>query len=443
MNILSLNKKKSYIPEEPFSTPSYANNDDWLNPDQFMKSMNREISRSYRSGHALSYIIFDLTEYTELKVNDFSNKRLKFTHFMKLLMEVINKHTRAIDLKCWKTSDQIEILLVDTSIQNAKLYIKKIRNHIVQLPQAEKFQGFQEFLNAIQVYDYPLNQLTGKNEIGVNTKLKKRMIQGNGRTNQIIKNIKPIPIHKDDDSFDKLRISNSETSVLVTRTDFSSVSFNKVGSIAFRFTKRIVDILGSLFGILVFLPIMISIALVIKLTSKGPALFRQKRVGYLGKEFTFLKFRSMRTNVDDSIHQEYVKKLIKGKHKEINKGTEEKPLYKIVNDPRITRIGHILRKTSLDELPQFFNVLTGHMSLVGPRPPIPYEIENYKNWHLKRVLEVKPGITGMWQVYGRSQTTFDDMVRYDLQYVTDQSIRLDIKLLFKTFVTIFQFEGAM
>lgn len=423
--------------------PSYINDDDWLNPDQFSKSMKREISRSYRSGHPLSYIIFDLTEYTALKVNSFSNKKVKFNHFMKLLLEVIDEHTRAIDLKCWKTVDQIEILLVDTSIQNAKIYIKKIRDRILQLLQTEKIQGFQEFLDTIQIHDYPLNQLTGKNEIGVNSRLQHTLVKSNGRSNHALKSKKPVLNLDDTRIISNLRITNGGAISLENRPDWNSITFTKVGSVGFRATKRIVDITGSLFGIIVFSPIMISIAMIIKLTSKGPALFKQKRVGYMGKEFTFLKFRSMRTDMDDSIHKEYVKKLIEGKHQEINKGTDEKPVYKIVDDPRITKIGRILRKSSLDELPQFFNVLAGQMSLVGPRPPIPYEIENYKNWHLKRVLEVKPGITGMWQVYGRSQTTFDDMVRYDLQYVNNQSVWLDIKLLFLTFITIFQTEGAM
>jgi len=425
------------------STPSYINDNDWLNPDQFSNNMNREISRSYRSGHPLSYIIFDLTEYTSLKVNSFSNKKVKFNHFMKLLLEVIDEHTRTIDLKCWKAVDQIEILLVDTSIQNAKLYIKKILNQIVQLLQTEKIQGYQEFLDSIHIHDYPLNQLTGKNEIGANSRLQHKLTKSNGRSNHVVKPNKPLPNLEDTKIITNLRIANGGSINLENRTEWKSMTFNKSGSVLFRVTKRFVDIFGALFGIVIFFPVMITIAVIIKLTSKGPALFMQKRVGYMGEEFTFLKFRSMRTDMDDSIHKEFVKKLIESKHDEVNEGTDEKPVYKIVNDPRITKIGRIIRKASLDELPQFFNVLVGQMSLVGPRPPIPYEIENYKNWHLKRVLEVKPGITGMWQVYGRSQTTFDEMVRYDLQYVNNQSMWLDIKLLIKTFITVFQAEGAM
>ena len=156
-----------------------------------------------------------------------------------------------------------------------------------------------------------------------------------------------------------------------------------------------------------------------------------------------MKFRSMYTDSDDSIHREYVAKLIEGKTEETNRGSDDKPMFKITDDPRITPIGRFLRKTSLDELPQFFNVLKGDMSLVGPRPPIPYEVKSYKNWHLRRVLDIKPGITGLWQAYGRSQTTFDEMVRLDLQYVNHCSPWLDFKIILKTVsAVLFEREGA-
>ena len=203
------------------------------------------------------------------------------------------------------------------------------------------------------------------------------------------------------------------------------------------------DILGSIFGLTLFLPLMILIALTIKITSKGTVLYKQKRIGYLGKKFTFLKFRTMHVNSDETVHREYVKKLIQGKNEEINHGTEDKPLYKLENDSRITPVGKILRKLSLDELPQFLNVLSGSMSLVGPRPPIRYEVEDYKNWHHRRILEVKPGITGLWQVYGRSKTTFDEMVRLDLKYVKEKSLKLDIEILLKTWGAIFNTKGAL
>ena len=160
----------------------------------------------------------------------------------------------------------------------------------------------------------------------------------------------------------------------------------------------------------------------IKLTSPGPVIFRQTRLGRRGNPLSFLKFRSMKSENDDRVHREYVLKLIDGQHAQLNQGKEDNSLYKLKNDSRITAVGKIIRKLSIDELPQFFNVLQGEMSLVGPRPPMPFEVEKYKSWHLRRILEVKPGITGLWQVEGRSRTSFDDMVRLDIRYVQNSSL---------------------
>jgi lipopolysaccharide/colanic/teichoic acid biosynthesis glycosyltransferase len=207
--------------------------------------------------------------------------------------------------------------------------------------------------------------------------------------------------------------------------------------------KRMVDIVGSIIGILIYSPFFIIIPLCIKLTSRGPVLFRQERVGQYGKIFTFLKFRSMYADNDENVHKKYVQDLIAGKVSgaSAENGVGQK-VYKITNDKRVTPLGNILRKTSLDELPQFYNVLRGEMSLVGPRPPIPYELEKYDPWHRRRVLEVKPGITGLWQVTGRSSTTFDEMVRMDLHYATTWSLWSDVKILLKTTWIVVAGKGA-
>ncbi|NIM97350.1 MAG: exopolysaccharide biosynthesis polyprenyl glycosylphosphotransferase [candidate division Zixibacteria bacterium] len=209
-----------------------------------------------------------------------------------------------------------------------------------------------------------------------------------------------------------------------------------------RLAKRILDIVASILGIIITSPLMFLIAVLIKLISPGPVLFRQQRVGFMGRRFTFLKFRSMIVNADQTVHKNYVTELIIGQYGKINHGTKANPLYKMNDDPRITPIGRFLRKSSLDELPQLFNILKGEMSLVGPRPPIPYEVEQYKLWHSGRVLEVKPGLTGLWQISGRSRTSFDDMVRLDLHYADNCSLWLDIKIILKTFRAIFSTEGA-
>jgi lipopolysaccharide/colanic/teichoic acid biosynthesis glycosyltransferase len=205
--------------------------------------------------------------------------------------------------------------------------------------------------------------------------------------------------------------------------------------------KRSIDIIGSLCALILLSPLLIIIAVVIKLTSKGPILFKQQRMGQYGTRFTFLKFRSMYFQSDAKIHQVYVRQFILGKqehaHPEGHRG-----VYKIKNDPRVTPVGRFLRKTSLDELPQFLNVLRGEMSLVGPRPPIPYEVETYELWHRRRFLEVKPGITGLWQVEGRSRTKFDEMVRLDLKYAKTWSPWLDIKILLRTPTAVLRGDGA-
>jgi lipopolysaccharide/colanic/teichoic acid biosynthesis glycosyltransferase len=206
--------------------------------------------------------------------------------------------------------------------------------------------------------------------------------------------------------------------------------------------KRIMDIVGSALALLLFAPILLAIAIAIKLTSKGPIFFRQKRVGQYGEQFVFLKFRSMNVNNDASVHKAYVKQLIAGNAQSHPGNGNGNGVYKLTTDSRITRIGAFLRRTSLDELPQFVNVLKGEMSLVGPRPAIAYEVEAYDIWHRRRVLEAKPGITGLWQVNGRSRIKFDDMVRLDLRYAKTWSPWMDLKILLRTPVAVVFGDGA-
>ena len=204
--------------------------------------------------------------------------------------------------------------------------------------------------------------------------------------------------------------------------------------------KRIMDIVGSALAISLSAPLFLLIAIAIKATSKGPVLFRQRRIGQYGKSFVFLKFRTMYEDNDSTVHEEYVKQLIAGKAKQNPSNGSGQCVYKLTSDSRITRVGRFLRNTSLDELPQLFNVLKGGMSLVGPRPPIPYEVDSYELWHRRRFLEVKPGMTGLWQVSGRNRIKFDDMVRLDLTYARIWSPWLDLKILFRTPLAVL--EGA-
>lgn len=201
--------------------------------------------------------------------------------------------------------------------------------------------------------------------------------------------------------------------------------------------KRIVDILAALVVGIAGAPLILFIAAAVKLSSRGPVLFRQVRLGKDGVPFVFYKFRTMHHDNDDSVHRSFCENFINGGMKK----EDDSRVFKMVEDPRVTRLGALLRKTSLDELPQFWNVLRGEMSLVGPRPPISYEIEHYQDWHMDR-LRVKPGLTGLWQVSGRSTVPFNEMVMLDLHYITHWSLALDFKIIWKTLPVMIRGEGA-
>jgi lipopolysaccharide/colanic/teichoic acid biosynthesis glycosyltransferase len=205
--------------------------------------------------------------------------------------------------------------------------------------------------------------------------------------------------------------------------------------------KRVTDIVGSAALLVLASPLLIVVALAIKLTSKGPVIFQQDRLGQFGARFKCLKFRTMYTDNDPKIHEEYCQRFIAGRA-DGETASGKPPIYKIINDPRVTPLGRFLRKTSLDEVPQFWNVLSGKMSLVGPRPPVPYEYAVYDIWHRRRVLEAKPGVTGLWQVSGRSRMSFNDMVRLDLRYSQSWSLWLDLKILVATPRAVLGGEGA-
>lgn len=205
---------------------------------------------------------------------------------------------------------------------------------------------------------------------------------------------------------------------------------------------RIKHILDIVFSLLILVPLCMVVAIVallIRLDSPGPIFFRQRRVGKNGVEFNMLKFRSMYVHSDDSIHRDAIEKYMNGE--KISDGTTTALLYKRADDPRITKVGRFLRKTSIDELPQFFNVLRGEMTLVGPRPPLPYEVERYSSRDLLR-LSGKPGLTGIWQVYGRSAVTFQSMIEMDIEYLRKQSIKDDLKLIALTIPVMIQGRGG-
>jgi lipopolysaccharide/colanic/teichoic acid biosynthesis glycosyltransferase len=226
------------------------------------------------------------------------------------------------------------------------------------------------------------------------------------------------------------------------QTLYPDLSKREEGRRFLREMKRAIDVLASSLAVTILAPVFLIIALAVKLTSKGPVFYLQTRVGQHGVPFVLLKFRSMHVDCDSTVHQNYVKTLIAGRAEAERSNGSGKAVYKLTNDFRVTRVGNFLRRTSLDELPQLFNVMKGDMSLVGPRPPIPYEARAYDVWHRRRLYEAKPGITGLWQVSGRSRVTFDDMVRLDLQYARRWSLWLDLRILMQTPKAVVLGEGA-
>lgn len=208
-------------------------------------------------------------------------------------------------------------------------------------------------------------------------------------------------------------------------------------SITISAARRLLDVsVASLLGI-VLAPVLLAIAVAIRLDSRGPVLFRQTRLGRGQQPFTVLKFRTMTTGCDEAAHREYVRALIAGR----DGGARADGLYKLTGDPRVTRVGGWLRRWSLDELPQLWNVLQGDMALVGPRPVIPYELENYpESW--RRRFAVKPGLTGLWQVSGRNERTYEEMVRFDVEYAERASLTLDLSILLRTIRVVLTREGV-
>ena len=300
--------------------------------------------------------------------------------------------------------------------------VQKIKESLAEIIRETDIRGWYEKQRVLGMIFTEIGEM---NQQTLTEKVRKQieLAIGGWGTGQIEISAFSFPVHE----------QNGSSEVLIKFYPEAGSAPKKRGKLIL---KRIVDIAGGVIGVVLFAPLFILMPPLIKLTSKGPVFYRQERVGEKGQLFTLLKFRSMYINTDDSIHKEYVSKLIKGAV------DDEKGVYKIQKDPRVTPIGRFLRKTSLDEIPQFLNVLKGDMSLVGPRPPIPYETAQYDLWHIRRIMESKPGITGIWQVEGRSQTSFDGMVRMDLQYLKKQSIWLDLKLILKTPFALLTAKGA-
>jgi lipopolysaccharide/colanic/teichoic acid biosynthesis glycosyltransferase len=373
-----------------------------LKKSEFTDLIYYERERSERTNNPFSLI------HVDFKKNNGNTNAQAFKEFIK----TIATEFRTIDRAGWTKNNTICILLPETQITGAKYAAVKFKNKLKECLGEES--SLLDFVVSTypEILDFKQNKMHSK-ETKSRSSSSPEIYTMEYASNPLMSDLIPL-----------------DSSLIL---DLGEIGFRDDWQFVM---KRLIDIAGALFGLIIFSPLILIIAAAIKLTSKGPLLFQQERMGYKGKKFPFLKFRSMHTDNDENIHREFIKKHIKGNHNEINMESEDQPCYKMKNDPRITPLGKILRISSMDELPQFFNVLMGQMSLVGPRPPIPYELDNYQSWHMKRVLNVKPGITGLWQVKGRSLTTFDEMVRLDLQYAKNWDLWLDFKILFSTFKVV-------
>lgn len=402
----------------------------WYTNESFSNVLKRERNRSSRTGLPISYILIDLSQYAD---SDTGIKEKDYYYFLRKLVSLINGNTRDFDIKHLISPYKIGILLVDTSLDGAKAFIDKISRVLFEYFESDNKEKHIKIIESVIISSFPSEQISDCSAIKATPVVVKDLRFKNDLKTTRVKT----SFQQNSDFFMDWRIvsANNGNMTIADPIVIGSISSSNSQEI-YHLLKRIMDVVGASLGLLLFSPLIFLICVLIKITSRGPILFKQKRIGQFGKPFTFLKFRSMKDGCDHEIHQRYVEKLIKGQDETANLGTEDNPIYKLQFDPRVTAIGHFLRKTSLDEIPQFINVLIGDMSLVGPRPPILYEVENYKSWHLRRILETKPGITGFWQIYGRSKTTFDEMVRLDLQYVDKQSIALDTKITMKTIKAI-------
>ena len=359
------------------SSPSRDSLNRVPSPEVFSRILERERERSDRSGQGFSLVVF---EY---------GTQESHTDVMRILIDcILSRRVRAIDEVGWFKEGSIATLLACTSPDGSWEFAKDVLNGIPAGTEAP----------ICRVFTYPSSWISRGNG------------DGEGRK----------------DSHDEtLRVSDSRarTQPVSGQSHFQSERFEKIMGRPIPLWKRFLDILGALVGLILFSPLFLLIAIFIKIVSPGPVFYRQERVGYLGRRFTFWKFRTMHVNNDATGHKQYLSHLIGG----------DAPMAKLDDrgDPRIIPFGTLLRSTCLDEMPQLFNVLLGDMSLVGPRPCLPYEAEEYLQWHARR-FDIVPGMTGLWQVSGKNRLTFKEMIRLDIRYSRLMSPWLDGKILFLT-----------
>jgi len=402
-----------------------------------------EQRRAERKGYEFSLIVIDLNNDKQKfdKNRDKETLLMEAENFLFSTCKVLIRETDIVVKYC---PYKLAILLPDTNQKGGQMVVDRIIDRL----KDESNRSLQVIFNETKIYFYtfPLQEKEIKTFINRKIINKKKSTLAYER---MIKNIRSN--YSQINNSNKLNSDSKNSNIKITSTDTLAIEnpFCLLNEVFFNFSwnwqnifKRLIDVFLSLFAIIILLPVILLISILIKITSPGPMFFKQQRIGYMGNKFVIYKFRTMYQVKDEQIHKEYIQDFIKNKNQYKPNSIKNYRIYKIINDPRITPIGKFLRRTSLDEIGQLINVLKGDMSLVGPRPPIPYEVELYDLWHKRRFLTVKPGMTGLWQIYGRNMTTFDDMVRLDLAYANNWSIVLDIKILFKTMWAVLSMRGA-
>jgi len=352
--------------------------------ERFRVILERERARADRNGHQFSVVAFDIDSP---EVNNANAKQLA---------SILLKRIRFTDELGWFDNHRIAALLPETTTAGAITLAENVCQIFTATTSPPKYT----------IHSYP----------------PKKSNRGDGHSGPF--HIQDIPSKRKTTTSQRFPASTKHSA-----SEHSPSALEQMFCCPLPIWKRAVDVVGASVGLVVLSPILLLVALIIKIVSPGPVFFKQQRVGHMGEIFTMWKFRTMRVNSDTSVHQRHLSKLIKSVTH--NDELTAKPMTKLDDDPQIIPFGKILRKTCLDELPQLFNVLRGEMSLVGPRPPLPYEVEEYLLWHNGRINTV-PGMTGLWQVSGKNRLTFNKMVRLDIQYWRKKSLWLDIKILLKT-----------
>jgi lipopolysaccharide/colanic/teichoic acid biosynthesis glycosyltransferase len=364
--------------------------------------LEREKARADRNAHQFSFIIFNL-----------NNKTAGGSSFQaSSLTNILVNRIRWTDEAGWFDNKCLCVVLPDTSNIGAR----KFADSVLQMLSAKSDTP------DYTIYTYPSESFPGGNGHSKQLRFKDICPQWERGTledySTLADNDEP-----DRDSIDKKVLMDDTALGDITLEAESNLPFFQPGPI----WKRAFDILGSIAALIILSPLFVFVSLLIKAVSKGPVFFKQQRIGYKGKPFIMLKFRTMKVNADAAEHKEYVTKLING----AKNGDADKPMTKLSSHRERIRFGRILRKMCIDELPQLFNVLRGDMSLVGPRPALSYEVEEYLSWHYDRFNAI-PGMTGLWQVSGKNRLSFNEMVRLDIRYSRELSFGLDVKILLKT-----------